>query len=130
MSAVMTCIDAAGNQELSPSTTTAEVLVLFSRLKTFQLHESNGKSVTRSVDYSRWLKDTVPQEFLQTVDPAAANGSRVFYPPGDQNTAPVLRFAYEIVLGESISPRTLLGFFRVNARYEFRCRRGIPLAPA
>ena len=65
-----------------------------------------------------------------TVDPASQDSSRVFYPPGNSNCAPVLRFAYEIVLGENISPRTLLGFFRVSARYEVRGRRGIPLAPA
>lgn len=32
-----------------------------------------------------------------------------------------------MVLGESISARTLLGFFRVNARFEVRGRRGLPL---
>ncbi len=32
------------------------------------------------------------------------------------------------MLGASISPRTLLGFFQVNARFEVRGRRGIPLA--
>jgi hypothetical protein len=32
-----------------------------------------------------------------------------------------------VVLGESISTRTLLGFFRVNARFEVRGRRGLPL---
>jgi len=79
------------------------------------------------VDYSKWLKDTVPQQFLQTVDPTAPS-QRVYYPEGDLNTAPIIRFAYEVVLGESISPRTLLGFFRVNARFEVRGRRGLPLA--
>lgn len=34
------------------------------------------------------------------------------------------------MLGESISTRTLLGFFRVNARFEVRGRRGLPLADA
>lgn len=52
----------------------------------------------------------------------------MFYPQGDNNTAPIIRFAYEVVLGDSISPRTLLGFFRVNARFEVRGRRGLPLA--
>jgi len=42
----------------------------------------------------------------------------------------VIRFAYEVVLGTSISPRTLLGFFRVNARFEVRGRRGLPLGDA
>lgn len=44
------------------------------------------------------------------------------------NTAPIVRFAFEVVLGDSISVRTLLGFFRVNARFEVRGRRGLPLS--
>lgn len=40
----------------------------------------------------------------------------------------MIRFAYELVLGDAISSRTLLGFFRVNARFEVRGRRGLPLA--
>lgn len=71
MSAVMTCFDPAGNQELSPATTVAEILELFSRLQTFKLHNSNGKSITQHVDFTRWLTDTVPQRFLLTVDPAS-----------------------------------------------------------
>lgn len=31
-------------------------------------------------------------------------------------------------MGDAISIRTLLGFFRVNARFEVRGRRGLPLA--
>lgn len=31
-------------------------------------------------------------------------------------------------MGDAISTRTLLGFFRVNARFEVRGRRGLPLA--
>lgn len=46
------------------------------------------------------------------------------------NTAPIIRFAYEVVLGNAISTRTLLGFFRVNARFEVRGRRGLPLGDA
>jgi len=61
------------------------------------------------------------------VDPTNP-AQRVFYPEGDLNTAPIIRIAYEMVLGESISTRTLLGFFRVNARYEVRGRGELPLA--
>lgn len=31
-------------------------------------------------------------------------------------------------MGDGISTRALLGFFRVNARFEVRGRRGLPLA--
>lgn len=102
-------------------------LVLFSRLRSFKTHPGVGRSIAVHLDYTKWLKDTVPQQFLQTVDPTDP-ANRVFYPEGDINTAPIIRFAYEMVLGNAISPRTLLGFFRVNARFEVRGRRGLPLA--
>ena len=52
----------------------------------------------------------------------------MFYPEGDLNTAPIIRFAWETVLGTGISSRTLFGFMRINARFEVRGRRGLPLA--
>lgn len=71
---------------------------------------------------------TCPQAFLQTIDPLSSVGERVFYPEGSVNTAPVIRMAAQIVLGPGISPRTPLGFLRVNAKFSVRGRRGLPLA--
>jgi len=60
-SAVLTAIDAAGDQNIGTQVTWEEKLVLFSRLRSFKTHASFGKPIRVSVNYQRWLKDTVPQ---------------------------------------------------------------------
>jgi hypothetical protein len=49
---------------------------------------------------------------------------RVSYPVGAENTCPVLRMGLQVTTGV---PGAILGFFRVNARYTVRGRRGVPL---
>jgi hypothetical protein len=65
---------------------------------------------------------------LQTVDPNNPT-ERVFYPDGAISTTPVIRMAYSITPGQidAVVNQLPLGFFRVNARYSVRGRRGVQL---
>jgi len=76
------------------------------------------------MDYRSWLAQCTPQPYLQTVDPDDTLGARVFYPTGNLNTIPVLRMGFQVTTGVS---GAVLGFFRINARYTVRGRRGVPL---
>jgi len=60
-SAILTAIDTAGNQDIDNALPWEDKLVLFSRLRSFKTHATVGKPIRMHVDYSRWLKDTVPQ---------------------------------------------------------------------
>lgn len=64
---------------------------------------------------------------MQTVNPAVPS-DRVFYPQGEISTTPVIRMAYVVAPGNIDNVTQLpVGFFRVNARYSVRGRRGEPL---
>jgi len=124
MSGVASCVDPAGATASVAVSSYSDLLETFSRLRSFKLHSSIKKSTLR-MDYRGWIMQCTPQAFLQTIDPAMSS-ERVFYPTGSVNTAPVLRFSYQIVLGSNVSSRSTLGIFRVNAKMTVRGRRGLP----
>jgi hypothetical protein len=65
----------------------------------------------------------VPQPFLQTVDLSVGTGIRENYPSGLDNVAPLVRLGFQTAPGIGGTTGTVLGFFRVQARYSVRGRR-------
>lgn len=51
-------------------------------------------------------------------------GTREQYPTDLANVAPIIRMAFQTTPGVSVTNGLVLGFFRVNAKYSVRGRRG------